>query len=329
MNRTILIIGATGGVGGEAARVFLARGWTVRALNRDPERAAARSASLGAIEWLKGDAMNQAQVVAAAEGVSVVLHAANPPGYRNWKGLALPMLESSIAAAKSAGARLVFPGTVYNFAPETFPNVAESAPQQPKTRKGAIRVAMEQRLERAAREGVPVLIVRAGDYFGAGAANSWFSQGLVKPGKAVRSVTYPGKREVGHDWAYLPDVAETIAQLVERAAELSPFEVFHFEGHWFERGVELAEATRRAARVPSAPIRSFPWFLVYLLSPFVETFREMLEMRYLWQAPLRLNNHKLLDFLGKEPHTPLDRALTDTLRGLGCLAPERGTTGER
>jgi hypothetical protein len=52
-------------------------------------------------------------------------------------------------------------------------------------------------------------------------------------------------------------------------------------------------------------------------------------MRYLWQAPLRLNNHKLLDFLGKEPHTPLDRALTDTLRGLGCLDPERGTTGER
>ena len=329
MNRAILIIGATGGVGGEAARAFLSRGWTVRALNRDPERAAARFASLGAIEWRKGDAMNQAEVVAAAEGVSIVLHAANPPGYRNWQGLALPMLESSIAAAKSAGARLVFPGTVYNFAPETFPNVAESAPQQPKTRKGAIRVAMEQRLERASREGVPVLIVRAGDYFGASAANSWFSQGLVKPGKALRSVTYPGEREVGHDWAYLPDVAETMARLVERGDELAPFEVFHFEGHWFERGVELADATRRAAGVPSAAIRRFPWFFVYLLSPFVETFRELLEMRYLWQAPLRLNNRKLLDFLGEEPHTPLAGALRDTLRGLGCLGGEGGVTSER
>ena len=54
--------------------------------------------------------MNADDVVAAAAGVSVVVHAANPPGYRNWKGLPLPMLESTIAAAKAAGARIVLPG---------------------------------------------------------------------------------------------------------------------------------------------------------------------------------------------------------------------------
>ena len=319
MNRTVLIIGATGGIGSATARVFLARGFHVRALSRDPIKAAERMASLGAIEWLKGDAMNPADVVAAARGVSLVVHAANPPGYRNWKGLALPMLESSIAAAQAAGARLVFPGTVYNFGPNTFPNVAESAPQQPETRKGAIRVAMEQRLEQASRDGVPVLIVRAGDFFGpAGGINNWFSQGLVKPGKPVRSVTYPGKRDAGHAWAYLPDLAETIVQLVEHESGLGMFEVFHFGGHWFERGVELAEATRRAAGEPNAPIRRFPWFAIYLLSPFVETFREMIEMRYLWQSSLRLDNRKLVAFLGTEPHTAIEPALRDTLRGLGC-----------
>ncbi len=123
MTRTALIIGATGGVGGETARALIKHGFLVRALHRDPEQAKARMASLGAIEWLKGDAMNAADVLRAATGVSLVVHAANPPGYRNWKGLALPMLENSIAAAKAAGARLVFPGTVYNFGPETFPNV--------------------------------------------------------------------------------------------------------------------------------------------------------------------------------------------------------------
>ena len=49
---------------------------------------------LGKVEWVRGDAMRTADVVAAAQGVSVVVHAANPAGYRNWKGLALPMLES-------------------------------------------------------------------------------------------------------------------------------------------------------------------------------------------------------------------------------------------
>ena len=316
--KSALIIGATGGIGSEMARVLAKRGFHVRALHRDPQQAKARIPSLAAIDWVKGDAMNAADVLAASVGVSLVVHAANPPGYRNWKRLALPMLENSIAAAQAADARLVLPGTVYNYGPEAFPKVTESTPQQPKTRKGMIRVAMEQRLARAAGEGARVLIVRAGDFFGAASQNSWFSQALVKPGKPLSWLIYPGKRDVGHAWAYLPDLAETIVQLVEREAELAAFEVFHFEGHWFERGVEIAEATRRVAGVPSARIWTFPWFLVYLLSPFVETFREMIEMRYLWNFGLELDNEKLRAFLGKEPHTPLDEALRATLRELGC-----------
>jgi nucleoside-diphosphate-sugar epimerase len=318
MNRIALIIGVTGGVGSETARALIARGWTVRALNRNPEQAARRLASLGAIEWQKGDALNQAEVVRAAAGVSLVVHAANPPGYQNWQGLQLPMLESSIAAAKAAGARLVFPGTVYNYGADAFPVLSESSPQHPSTRKGAIRVAMEERLAQASRDGVRVLVLRAGDYFGAAAtSNSWFVQ-LVTPKKPVRKVRYPGDRSVGHAWAYLPDVGETIARLVEREAELAPFESFHFAGHWFERGVEMAEATRRAADVPSAPIGRFPWFALYVLSPFVAVFREVLEMRYLWTTPVKLDNRKLLAFLGEEPHTELDTALRRTLAGIGC-----------
>ncbi|HUD50621.1 NAD-dependent epimerase/dehydratase family protein [Parvibaculum sp.] len=319
MIRTILIIGATGGIGGEAALAFRAHGWQVRAMHRKPDMAARNFAWLGPIDWVKGDAMKTDDVVAAAAGADVVFHGANPPGYRNWKGTALPMLESSIAAAKAAGARLLFPGTVYNFGPDAFPLLGETSPQHPKTRKGAIRVAMETRLREASDEGVPVLIVRAGDFFGVHGGNNWFGQGLVKPGKPFRSVTYPGKRDAGHNWAFLPDLAETFARLVDRAGELGRFEVFHFGGHWFEKGVEIAEATRRAAGKPDAPIRRFPWFAVYLAAPFVETFREMLEMRYLWKVPVKLDNRKLIAFLGEEPHTPTEEALRLTLKGLGCL----------
>jgi nucleoside-diphosphate-sugar epimerase len=164
-----------------------------------------------------------------------------------------------------------------------------------------------------------VLIVRVGDFFGPRAGNSWFSQALVKPSRALRSVTYPGRHDAAHAWAYLPDLATTIVRLLERAAELSAFEVFHFSGHAFERGVELADATRRVAGRPQAPIRRFPWLAIYLLAPFVETFREMLEMRYLWSRSLLLDNRKLVRFLGEEPHTPLDLALRRTLHGLGVL----------
>jgi nucleoside-diphosphate-sugar epimerase len=324
MNRTALIVGATGGIGSETAGALAGRGWTVRALHRNPEKARSEFAWLGPVEWVHGDAMNRAEVVAAARGAHVIVHAVNPPGYRNWGGLVLPMLENTIAAAKDAGARVALPGTVYNFGPAAFPVARESTPQYATTRKGKIRVAMETRLAEAAQSGVPTLIVRAGDFFGPHAQNSWFSQGLVKPGQPISSVVYPGAREVGHAWAYLPDLAQTFARLLDREADLAPFDVFHFGGHWFDRGVEMAEATLRAAGLPMSRIRRFPWFAIYLAAPFVETFREMIEMRYLWRHPLRLDNEKLVTFLGEEPHTPLDQALRETLSGLGCtgtLAP--------
>jgi nucleoside-diphosphate-sugar epimerase len=66
-------------------------------------------------------------------------------------------------------------------------------------------------------------------------------------------------------------------------------------------------------------VRPLPWLLFTLLAPFMVTFREMQEMRYLWREPLRLDNGKLLAVLGREPHTPLDMAVKTTLGQLGCL----------
>src|SRR5262245_16589429 len=166
MNRTALVIGATGGIGGEVTRALLAAGWQVRALHRAPEGASRRVSGLGRVEWVRGDAMSPEDVTRAARGVGVIVHAVNPPGYKNWHGLVLPMLDSSIAAAKENGARLVLPGTVYNYGPDAPAVVGENTPQNPVTRKGKIRVAMEQRLLAASREGLNVLIVRAGDFFG-------------------------------------------------------------------------------------------------------------------------------------------------------------------
>jgi nucleoside-diphosphate-sugar epimerase len=65
--------------------------------------------------------------------------------------------------------------------------------------------------------------------------------------------------------------------------------------------------------------QAFPWWLLTLASPFVETFREMREMRYLWREAVRMDNARLLAALGYEPHTPLDAAVEATLIGLGCL----------
>lgn len=307
-----LVVGANGGIGGELVAALQRHGWRVRALTR---RAPAADAA-AQTEWCVGDAMQAADVRRAAAGAALIVHAVNPPGYRDWDKLVLPMLHNTIAAARASGARIVLPGTVYNYGPETFPLVAESAPQRPLTRKGAIRVRMEQALREAAEGGVRSLIVRAGDFFGPRPGNNWFSMGLVKPGRAIRSITYPGAPGVGHSWAYLPDLAETIARLVQREEQLGVFELFHFGGHWDADGSAMIGAIRGALGEPALPVRRFPWFVLKLLAPFNTLFREMREMSYLWRQPLQLDNRRLVATLGAEPHTPLELAVRQSLQGL-------------
>jgi nucleoside-diphosphate-sugar epimerase len=128
------------------------------------------------VAWVAGDAMRQAEVAVAAEGAGVVFHGPNPPGYTNWRGLAIPMLRSAIAAARAAGARLIYPGSVYNYGPDAGEVVSEAAPQNPRTRKGRIRVEMEAMLRDAAAQGLRTLVVRAGDFFGPRAPSPHFSR---------------------------------------------------------------------------------------------------------------------------------------------------------
>jgi nucleoside-diphosphate-sugar epimerase len=221
------------------------------------------------------------------------------------------------AAARASGARIVFPGTVYNFGPDAFPSLTEASPQSPLTRKGAIRVGMEQALLQASKEGVKVLIVRAGDFFGPKPGNNWLSQGLVKPGKPIAAVSYPGPLAIPHAWAYLPDVAETMVRLATNGDSLADFEVFHMRGQALT-GEALVEALSEAAGRRLA-VHRLPWIAVKAMSPFNETMREMLEMRYLWERPVLLDNAKLLARLGEEPRTPIVTALKAALAGMAAL----------
>jgi nucleoside-diphosphate-sugar epimerase len=314
-----LVIGVTGGIGGEVARALRLRGWQVRGLVRDPAQALRRAVGAGNINLVAGDAMREADVITAALGARIIFHGANPPGYKNWRGLAIPMLRNSIMAARASGARLIFPGNVYNFGPDAGAVITEDSPQNPLTRKGRIRVEMETMLAAAVPDGVRSMIIRAGDFFGPRQPASWFKNAMVKPGRPLRAVVYPGVPNAGHAWAYLPDLAATIARLADIETTLPSFERLHFGGHWLPRGIEIAEAVARVAGKPDLPIRPFPWALLYVGAPFSTFMREALEMRYLWQVPLRLDNTKLRSKIGEETHTPLDTAIEETLRAIGCL----------
>ncbi len=310
--RLALVIGATGAFGSHAVAALLRHGWRVRALARDPAAARAKTGAAMPIDWVKGDALDAPSVLAAAQGAALIVHAVNPPAYRNWGGTVLPMIDATIAAARTVGARILMPASVYNFAPDAGPAIGEDAPQTPVTRKGAIRVELETRLRAASAAGTPVLILRAGDFFGAGGANSaldWLV--LRRTGRPV-AMFRPGPGRIGRAFAYLPDLAETAARLLDRADALGAFEVFHFAGSFLTLD-ELVASVRRATGRPDLPTLPFPWPVMRLMGLWNETLRELMEMRYLWRRPIGLANARLVAFLGEEPHTPLLTALREAL----------------
>lgn len=322
LNKTALVLGATGGIGGEVARQLQAAGWAVRGLSRHTNPTNPTNPQQDGIVWLRGDAMNLAEVRAAAAGCTVIVHAVNPPGYKRWSTVVLPMLDNTITIAKELSATVVLPGTVYNYGPNAFPTLTEDSPQNPLTKKGAIRVEMERRLQAFAQQGGRVIIVRAGDFFGPQAGNNWFAQGLIKPQQAVKRISNPGKPGLGHQWAYIPDVARTMVTLLAMRHTLPAFATYHLQGHWDHDGTQMAQAIQRVVVQHGGAkpkISALPWWMLRLASPFNETLKELLEMRYLWQVPVRMDNVKLQALLGQEPLTPLDLAVAATLQGLGCL----------
>lgn len=128
---TVLVLGATGGIGGEVARQLRDAGWSVRALKRGlPEPVRIDDG----MTWIRGDAMNRDDVRAAAASCRVIVHAVNPPGYRRWGQLVLPMIDNTIAAAAAEGATIVLPGTVYNYGPD-------ASRRSPRTRRSTRRLA--------------------------------------------------------------------------------------------------------------------------------------------------------------------------------------------
>ncbi len=134
--RTALVLGATGGISGETAAALRRHGWQVRALARDPVKTAANRNAPGGVAWIGGDALDRNKVISAAQDAALIVHAVNPPGYRNWAGLVLPMIDNSIAAARASGARILLPGTIYNYGPDAFPILSEDFASAPDNAQG-------------------------------------------------------------------------------------------------------------------------------------------------------------------------------------------------
>lgn len=282
MARTALILGASGGFGGQTAAALHAAGWTVRHYRRGTDMSA------------------------AAVGADLIVNGLNPPAYHAWDRLIPEITTQVIAAGSSSGATILVPGNVYPYGMEPGPWGPET-PHRPVARKGRIRAEMEARYRAAAEGGGPrCILLRGGDFLLPGAPQMVMNRIiLAKADKGV--ITGLGPADALHAYAYLPDMARAAVGLVERRTQLPAFADIPFAGHAFT----LNELAERVARLTGRPmrVRQFPLWVFTLASPFWELARELREMLYLNRHPHRLNPAALRHWLPDWHDTPLDEVI--------------------
>jgi nucleoside-diphosphate-sugar epimerase len=308
------------------ARAFAGAGWRVVGHMRPGASVPTEVQDDARIQWIASDLFDTGTLaghVHALGGADVVVHALNPAyTHKAWKAQVLPMADASINVTRALSATLMVVGNIYNFG-EGMPAVLrEDTPQRARTIKGQIRIAMEGHIQRS---GVRAIVIRAGDFFGSG-KGTWFDQAIVKDiQKGV--FTYPGRKDVATAWAYLPDLGRAFAAVAAKRTQLKPFEVLHFAGNsvtgtqWVEAITPIARQQGWIDNNEALRYKTMPWAVIKLLAWVNPTLAALVEMCYLWNTPHALDNRKLTELIGAEPHTPLPQALQATLNDLGLCQP--------
>lgn len=310
--RKVLILGANGRFGAAAVHAFATAGWQVVAQTRR----AATTPWPASVQALVASLDQHATIVAAAQGATHVVHALNPV-YTEWAQQLMPMAVQGMDIAHALNAVFMLPGNVYNHGASMPPVLTPDTPERPTTRKGELRCRLEAWMAARGAQGLRSVVIRAGDFYGAG-VGSWMDLVVLKS-LAKGKLVYPGPWDVPHAWAYLPDLAQTFVAVAARHDALPTATRLHFQGHTLT-GEQLLDAVQSAALTLKllAATRGFkrsrmPWWPLGLAAPFAPMLREVAEMAYLWDVPHALDDEALQRVIGPPPCTRLHDAITHAI----------------
>ncbi|MEL6427016.1 MAG: NAD(P)H-binding protein [Pseudomonadota bacterium] len=297
MSGTALILGASGRFGRHVTQRFRREGWTVRVLRR---QGVARAGEVVA------DIFDEAQMIAAAEGVDVIVNALNPK-YSDWPTDTPRFTRTIITAAEAHEATVLIAGNVYVYGPSMPPLLTPNTPHDASDGPGRIRVDMEAAYRASSAR---TILLRAGDFIDTQASGNWFESHIAKD-VAKGRFAYPGPMDLPHAWAFLPDMARAAELLARRRETLPRFADIPFPGFTLT-GAELQGAVE-AAVGRSMRRRSIPWLLLRLMALTSVEMRGVMKMRYLWNTPHALDHRAFDAVLPGFAHTSVVDAIAQSI----------------
>lgn len=206
-----LVLGATGGIGYALVRELVERDIEVVAFSRRKERLDTLYRHEPKVTIFVGEALVEKDVLEASVGVDVIFHAVSFP-YQEWRDKHPLCIEIIVRAAEINQAKIALVDNIYAYGRQPGIKVNEETRKEPQTKKGKIRLAMENRLKRS---NVPWLIVHLPDLYGPNAENTILYETLKKA-VVNKTANYVGNIRVAREFIFTLDGAKAMVELATR-----------------------------------------------------------------------------------------------------------------
>jgi nucleoside-diphosphate-sugar epimerase len=310
------VIVGKGPVGTTTAELLAARGHRVRVLSRSG------GTSTDAVEHRRVDATDADALAAAADGAAALYNAVNP-AYHRWATDWPPVATALLTAAERTGAVLVTMSNLYVYGAPTGP-MSPGSPLAATDRKGRVRIAMWREALAAHEAGrVRMTEARAADFVGpqVPAEHSHLVRQLPALRRGRRAWVV-GDPDVLRSWAYLPDVAATLATLGTDERALG--RAWHVPSapprSQRQALADLAAALSSPAH-PARPVRvsRIPWSVlrgIGLVSPMM---REIVDVRHQFDREYVIDASATTATFGLAP-TPWDEVVAATAAAVPATA---------
>ena len=312
------ILGANGIIGRELSRALPVHTDRVRQVSRNPQRVNPGD-EIFAADLL--DARATAQAVAGSNVAYLV--AGLKYDLAVWQEQWPKVMRNVIDACKRHGSRLVFFDNVYAYG-RVDGVMTEDTPFNPSSRKGEVRARIATTVLDEMHSGeLQAMIVRAADFYGPGATQSFPHATVFERLRAGKTPQWIGNPQAVHTFTYTPDAGRAVAALGQSAAAYG--QTWHVptssEPVTGEKFVHLA--CELAGRPPKMQVA--PRWMLRLMGVFMPVLRENEEMMYQFEADYRFDSSKIEAAYGLNP-TPYQEGIANTL-GTSTWGLETPTAG--
>lgn len=303
--RRALVLGATGGMGYSIVNELSSRGIKVVAFARNKEKLTRMFKADPNIVIQSGDVLNRKQLENVASDVDVIFQAINIP-YGDWQSKLIPLNENVITTVRKVSAKIAVVDNIYAYGKSNGDKVSETTTKKPNTRKGKLRLDMENLYKNS---GVPYVIAHFPDFYGPYAENSQLNY-MIRQIAADKKARFIGKQDVLREHIYTPDGAKAIVELALR--EDSYWQCWNIPAYDVITGEEIIKLIREITGY-TKKVGLVTKNMLHFMGIFNRQMREFVEMQYLNEDPVVLDGRKFEEHIALVPKTPYDEGLKKTI----------------